>query len=52
MWSTLLDARTIDAVDLAAELRPLVDASGQLSGLTARLARGGADADAARTMLA
>ena len=52
MWSTLLDARTIDAVDLAAELRPLVDANGQLSGLPARLALGGADADAARTMLA
>lgn len=52
MWSTLLDARTIDAVDLAAELRPLVDANGQLSGLPARLALGGADADAARLMLA
>src|SRR5204862_353234 len=48
----LLDARTSDAVDLAGELRPLLDANGQLGSLPARLALGGADADAAMKMLA
>jgi hypothetical protein len=52
LWSTLLDARTIDALALSIELRPLVDGSGQLTGLPARLALAGVDADAAKTMLA
>ena len=51
LWSTLLDARTIDASALAAELRPLLDGSGKLGGLPARVALGGADADDAKTML-
>ena len=52
LWSTLLHARTIDATALAGELRPLVDAGGNLPSLPARLALGGPDADAARAMLA
>ena len=52
LWSTLLNARTIDAIALATELRPLVDAAGNLTGLPARLALGGADADDAKAMLA
>jgi hypothetical protein len=52
LWSTLLHARTIDAIALADELRPLLDAGGNLPSLPARLALGGADADAARAMLA
>jgi hypothetical protein len=52
LWSTLLNARTIDAMALAAELRPLVDAAGNLTGLPARLALGGVDANAAQIMLA
>lgn len=52
MWSTLLNARTIDAIALAAELRPLLDASGALGALPAGLALGGADADDAKAMLA
>lgn len=52
LWSTLLAARTIDAIALAEELRPLLDGAGNLTGLPARLALGGADAMAARTMLA
>jgi hypothetical protein len=51
LWSTLLDARTIDALALATELRPLVDASGKLTGLPARLALAGAAADDAKAML-
>jgi hypothetical protein len=52
LWSTLLNARTIDAIALAAELRPLVDNAGKLTGLPARLALGGVDADSAKAMLA
>ena len=52
LWSRLLHARTIDAIALADELRPLVDAAGHLPNLPARLALGGADADAAKAMLA
>src|SRR5512143_167249 len=52
LWSTLLAARTIDAIALAEELRPLLDGAGKLTGLPVRLALGGADAMAARTMLA
>lgn len=51
LWSTLLDARTIDALALANELRPLLDAGGKLGALPARVALGGADADVAKTML-
>ncbi len=52
LWSTLLAARTIDAVALAQELRPLLDGAGKLTGLPARLALGGVDAAAARATLA
>ena len=53
LWSTLLDARTIDAISLATDIRPFfVDAKSKLSGLPATLALGGADADAAQAMLA
>jgi hypothetical protein len=52
LWSTLLNARTIDASALAADLRPLVDAAGNLTGLPAAVALGGADAGAATAMLA
>ena len=50
MWSTLLDARTIDALLLAGRRCALsFDAgSGKLTGLPAELALGGADADDAR----
>lgn len=51
-WSALLHGRTIDAARLAAELRPLRDADGALTGLPAALPLGGAEADAARTALA
>ena len=52
LWSTLLDSRTIDAIQLASELRPLLDANGKLGALPARIALGGADAEDAKTMLA
>jgi hypothetical protein len=52
LWSTLLDSRTVDAITLAAELRPLLDANRKLSALPARIALVGADADAAKIMLA
>lgn len=52
LWSTLLDHRTIDASALATDLRPLLDGAGTLTGLPARLALGGADADDGRAMLA
>jgi hypothetical protein len=52
LWSTLLDVRTIDALALATELRPLADGSGKLTGLPARIALAGVDADNARTTLA
>lgn len=51
LWSTLLDARTIDAIALAMELRPLVDGGGKLAVLPARLGLAGADADDAKAML-
>ena len=51
LWATLLNGRTIDAIALAAELRPLLDASGALSALPARLALFGSDADDAKAML-
>ena len=52
LWSTLLDARTIDALALADALRPLIDGAGKLANLPASLALGGADAEDAKTMLA
>ena len=52
LWSTLLDARTIDALALADALRPLVDGAGKLANLPASLALGGAAAEDAKTMLA
>ena len=51
-WSSLLHRRTIDAIALAADLRPLLDAAGALTALPAALALAGADADAAKAMLA
>ena len=50
--SSLLHRRTIDAIALAADLRPLLDAAGALTALPAALALAGADADAAKAMLA
>jgi hypothetical protein len=52
LWSTLLDSRTIDAIELASDLRPLLDADGNLTTLPPALALGGADADDAKKMLA
>ncbi len=52
LWSTLLDRRTIDAQALADDLRPLVDAAGNLTGLPAGLSLGGADPGNAKTTLA
>jgi hypothetical protein len=52
LWATLLYARTVDATALADALRPFVDGAGKLTGLPASLALGGADADAAKTVLA
>ena len=52
LWSTLLDSRTIDAILLANEVRPLLDANGKLTGLPARIALGGPDTDDAKVMLA
>ena len=51
LWSTLLNARTIDAIKLASELRPLLDADGNLTALPAAIALGGDDAGDAMTML-
>jgi hypothetical protein len=52
LWSTVLHSRTIDAIKLASELRPLLDADGSLTALPAAIALGGADADDAKQMLA
>ncbi len=52
LWSTLLAARTIDAAALAADLRPLLDAAGNLGALPPALALNGPDADSAKAMLA
>lgn len=52
LWSTLLDSRTIDAMLLASEVRPLLDANGKLVALPARLALAGAAAEDAKTLLA
>jgi len=53
LWSTLLNSRTIDAIKLASELRPLLDAEGNLTALPAAMALGGGDdAGDAMTMLA
>ncbi len=52
LWSTLFDHRTVDASALAADLRPLLDATGTLTGLPASLALGAAETAQARAMLA
>jgi hypothetical protein len=49
LWSTLFDRRTIDAVALADDLAPLIDAAGALTALPATLVL--ADVDAAKTVL-
>ena len=51
LWATLLDARSIDASALAAELRPLVGADGQLGAPPARLVLAIADVGPATAML-
>jgi hypothetical protein len=51
LWATLLDARSIDASALAAELRPLVGGDGQLGALPVRLLLAEADVGAATSML-
>ena len=52
LWSTLMNARTIDAISLAADLRPLLKPDGTLGALPAPLAGlAGADAASAGTML-
>jgi hypothetical protein len=51
LWSTLFDRRTIDAVALAADLEPLIDAAGALTALPPALGLGGADEDAAKAVL-
>jgi hypothetical protein len=51
LWSTLFHGRTIDAAKLAADLAPLLDAGGQLSGLPAALNVTAGESDAAKTML-
>ena len=51
LWSTLFDRRTIDAVALAADLEPLVDAAGALTALPPALALGAADVEPAKATL-
>ena len=51
LWATLLDARSIDASALAAELRPLVGADGQLGAPPARLVLAAPDVCPATAML-
>ena len=51
LWSTLFDQRTIDAVTLAADLEPLVDATGALTALPAALVLNAAEADGAKAAL-
>ena len=51
LWSTLFDQRTIDAVALAADLEPLVDATGALTALPAALVLNAAEADGAKAAL-
>lgn len=50
-WSALLQGRTIDAVDLADALRPLLDDAGVLTALPPALPLVGAEADEARPVL-
>ncbi len=52
LWSTLLNQRTVDAFALAEDLRPLVDGSGKLTALPARIALAGPEVDAAKVTLA
>lgn len=52
LWSTLFHRRTIDALPLADDLRPLADGAGALTALPAAIALDGADAEAARSTLA
>lgn len=52
LWSTLFDARTIDAQLLAAAIRPFSNGSNMLNGLPAALPLAGAEADEARADLA
>ena len=51
LWSTLFHRRTIDAEKLAADLKPLLDPSGQLSALPAALNVAVEETDATRSML-
>jgi hypothetical protein len=52
LWSTLFNARTVDAMRLADDLRPLDDGAGGLTALPAALNIQPADASASKTALA
>lgn len=52
LWSTLFNARTVDAQRLAKELRPLDDGAGGLTALPVALNLSPVDADASKTALA
>jgi hypothetical protein len=52
LWSTLFNARTVDALRLADDLRPLDDGAGGLTALPAALNIQPADASASKTALA
>ena len=52
LWSTLFDSRTVDAQELADDLRPLADGAGGLFGLPAALNLLPGDVDAAKSALA
>lgn len=51
LWSTLFHRRTIDASALAADLRPLLDAGGTLTGLPVPVVVDAGEVDACKTML-
>src|SRR5262245_23409967 len=51
LWSTVFDRRTIDAVALAADLAPLLDAAGALTALPAAIVVDAGEVNAARTVL-
>ena len=51
LWSTVFDRRTLDAALLAADLKPLVDATGTLTALPAALVLDAGEVEPARAML-
>ena len=51
LWSTLFNQRTLDARNVAADLLPLLDGAGQLTGLPAALAVDAGDVAATQSVL-